>query len=83
MKILLGTLLISAGVALDRNLDQFNYDVTIKDGVHKSFGPQDWERVQCPDLSTCVSIIGDPWFWIRDGISVTSPLACVSSADID
>lgn len=32
--------------------DTFNYDVTDLD--QSSFGPSDWDQIQCEDVATCV-----------------------------
>ena len=45
-----------ATIALDRNLDQFNYVATVTDDIHNSFGPEDWGSVTCPNFDNCVRI---------------------------
>jgi len=37
------------------NYDTFNYDET--DWSTRSFGPDDWDEVQCHDVETCVSSV--------------------------
>jgi hypothetical protein len=39
----------------NRNLDLFNYRGTVRGNLHNDFGPNDWEKIQCPDTDTCVS----------------------------
>lgn len=37
---------------VEANYDTFNYDET--DWAARSFGPEDWDQVQCHDVETCV-----------------------------
>jgi hypothetical protein len=42
---------------VDRTLDRFNYDTTKRYDGHVDFGPAEWDKVQCEDLSKCVSVL--------------------------
>ena len=35
--------------------DQFNYRATVTTGANNDYGPEDWGKVTCSDVSTCVS----------------------------
>lgn len=35
------------------NLDEFNYDETVKHAGITSYGPTEWDQVSCSDLQAC------------------------------
>ena len=43
--------------AVANDTDQFNYRSTDTTGANKDYGPEDWGKVTCSDVSTCVSTI--------------------------
>jgi hypothetical protein len=57
-----GLLLASSSLAQNttvqrnRNLDRFNYDVTVQTDTLFNFGPADWGDLRCPDVDICVRV---------------------------
>jgi hypothetical protein len=45
----------------NRNLDRFNYYATNRTVVNgefiNDFGPDEWQKIECADTETCVSLI--------------------------